>query len=277
MEAYFAAKKKLFEPTRTDNAVVNVDDFYGRRLAEVLRVPQVTVSLAGLPTADWRGSAVELSARESRAVALGPAGERVELGLRFPGAFNLANALGALAALVAVGVDAASAAAGLSAVERVPGRVERVEAGQPFTALVDYAHTPEAVRTLLDALRASTPGRLVVVLGCGGDRDRAKRPLMAAAAVAGADLAVFTSDNPRSEDPLAILAEMTAGLPAGQWTVEPDRTAAIELAVAALGPGDTVVVAGKGHEDYQDIAGQLRPFLDREALRSAIGAAGARA
>jgi UDP-N-acetylmuramoyl-L-alanyl-D-glutamate--2,6-diaminopimelate ligase len=148
--------------------------------------------------------------------------------------------------------------------------MERVDAGQPFLAVVDYAHTPEAVTTLLSAVRAVTPGRVIVVLGCGGDRDRAKRPLMGRAAAAGAHVAVLTSDNPRSEDPLAILAEMSAGAP--DATVEADRRAAIALAVGMAGPGDAVVVAGKGHESGQEVDGVVTPFDDRVVLREAVTA-----
>jgi UDP-N-acetylmuramoyl-L-alanyl-D-glutamate--2,6-diaminopimelate ligase len=150
--------------------------------------------------------------------------------------------------------------------------MERVDAGQPFTALVDYAHTPGAVTSLLATLRPLTPGRLVIVIGCGGDRDRAKRPLIAAAAASGADLAVFTSDNPRSEDPDDILAEMIRGLEPGGWVVEPDRRSAIALAVHGLGAGDTVVVAGKGHETGQERVGRVTDFDDRAQLRLALAA-----
>jgi UDP-N-acetylmuramoyl-L-alanyl-D-glutamate--2,6-diaminopimelate ligase len=169
---------------------------------------------------------------------------------------------------VTVGVPVDAAARGVAALPGVPGRMERVDAGQPFTALVDYAHTPEAVTTLLRAVRDVTPGRVIVVLGCGGDRDKGKRPLMGRAAVEGADVAVLTSDNPRSEDPLAILAEMAQ--PGA--LLEPDRRAAIALAVGRAGPGDTVVVAGKGHESGQEVAGVVTPFDDRAELRAALEA-----
>lgn len=274
MERYFAAKALLFRPDRAQTAVLCVDDPSGRRLMELVRIPQVTYSAVGHPQADWRALNVISDVDGSMFRACGPAGEDLTVRLNLAGEFNAANALGALAALVAVGVDADTAAAGLASVVRVPGRLEPVVAGQPFTALVDYAHTPVAVATLLAALRPLTKGRLVVVLGCGGDRDRAKRPLMARAAVAGADLAVFTTDNPRSEDPGTILAEMSAGL-VGGYVVEPDRAIAISVAVGGLGPGDTVVVAGKGHESGQEIAGTMLPFDDREMLRAAIVAAGA--
>jgi UDP-N-acetylmuramoyl-L-alanyl-D-glutamate--2,6-diaminopimelate ligase len=272
LEDYFAAKARLFAPGRCRTAVVNVDDSWGRRLVELLRVPQVTVSLQGHPTADWRAFDVAGGAAGTSCRARGPAGEDVALRCRLAGEFNLGNALAALAALVAAGVDPAAAAAGIGALDTVPGRMERVDAGQPFTALVDYAHTPGAVTSLLATLRPLTPGRLVIVIGCGGDRDRAKRPLIAAAAASGADLAVFTSDNPRSEDPDDILAEMIRGLEPGGWVVEPDRRSAIALAVHGLGAGDTVVVAGKGHETGQERVGRVTDFDDRAQLRLALAA-----
>ena len=261
MEDYFQAKASLFTPRRAVAGVVNADDDAGRRL---LADPQVPLASYG-EAADWRPTDAVLRADGSDFVLSGP-GVSVPVRLQLAGAFNVSNAVGALAALVASGVDAGAAAAGISALPGVPGRMERVDAGQPFTALIDYAHTPDAVRTLLRAVRAVTPGRVLVVLGCGGDRDRGKRPLMGAAAVEGADLAVFTSDNPRSEDPLAILADMGEGAA----HVDPDRRAAIAWAVAQARPGDTVVVAGKGHESGQDVAGVVTAFDDREVLREEL-------
>jgi UDP-N-acetylmuramoyl-L-alanyl-D-glutamate--2,6-diaminopimelate ligase len=265
LESYFAAKASLFRAESVATAVLCVDDAYGERLMEQVRVPHVTVSAGGLPWADWRAEDLRPDARGTGLRALGPAGEDVALRVPLPGAFNVANALTALASLVAVGVDPLVAARGIAGLAGVPGRLERIDRGQAFTALVDYAHTPAAVATLLDTLRPLTAGRLVVVLGCGGDRDRAKRPLMARAALAGSDLAVFTSDNPRSEDPAAVLADMTRDL-AGSFVVQPDRAAAIALAAAELGTGDTLVVAGKGHETGQDVRGVVTPFDDRLVL-----------
>jgi UDP-N-acetylmuramoyl-L-alanyl-D-glutamate--2,6-diaminopimelate ligase len=164
----------------------------------------------------------------------------------------------------------------------VPGRMERVDAGQEFLAIVDYAHTPAAVATLLDTLRPLTRGRLLAVLGCGGDRDRAKRPLMGAAAAELADIVVLTSDNPRSEDPLAILAAIEDGArivpepERAEVVVVPDRAEAVALAVSRAGPADTLAVVGKGHEQGQEVAGVVRPFDDRLALRAAIEAAAGR-
>ncbi len=200
--------------------------------------------------------------------------------IALPGAFNINNALAALALLVTTGVEAGAAAAGLTALPGVPGRMERIDAGQPFVSLVDYAHTPDAVETLLSTVRALVDGRVIIVLGCGGDRDRGKRALMGAAAVRGADIAIFTSDNPRSEDPEMIIAQMRAGaatLPSGGADgalVEVDRAAAIRLAVSLAGPADAVVVAGKGHETGQERGGVVTPFDDRDVLRVELAQAG---
>ena len=195
--------------------------------------------------------------------------------LRLPGPFNVANALVALACLDAAGVAPAVAAEGLARVA-VPGRMQRIERGQPFLAVVDYAHKPAAVAALLDALRPQVAGRLLVVLGAGGDRDRAKRPLMGAAAAARAELLVVTDDNPRSEDPAAIRAAVLAGARGeprrGEVREIGDRAAAIAAAVAAARPGDAVVVAGKGHETGQKIGDVTLPFDDAEELAAAIAA-----
>jgi len=266
MADYFAVKAQLFTPERARRGVVCVDDRAGRRLVASATVPLQTYG----EDADWQAHEVDLRPDGSSLRLVGP-GVDLRTSLRLPGGFNVANALGALAALGASGVDVHDAARGIAALPGVPGRMERVDEGQPFLAVVDYAHTPEAVSTLLDTVRAVTRGRVVLVLGCGGDRDRAKRPLMGAAAVAGADLAVLTSDNPRSEDPEAILREMDA--PGA--VIEPDRRAAIGYAVAQARPGDAVVVAGRGHETGQEVAGVVMPFDDRVVLREALQAVGA--
>jgi UDP-N-acetylmuramoyl-L-alanyl-D-glutamate--2,6-diaminopimelate ligase len=269
MERYFTAKARLFEPARCGTAVICLDDAWGARLVERVRLPIVTYSALGDPQADWQVTDERSDIRGSRFTALGPAGERLAMSVGLPGTFNVSNALAAAATLVAVGVDPPTAAEGIAAASGVPGRLERVEAGQPFVALVDYAHTPDAVERVLATLRPLTPGRLVIVLGAGGDRDAGKRPAMARAAVAGADLAVLTSDNPRSEEPLAILAAMTRGL-AGEYVVEPDRERAISLGAQGLREGDTLLVAGKGHETGQEVAGVVHPFDDREVLRRVV-------
>jgi UDP-N-acetylmuramoyl-L-alanyl-D-glutamate--2,6-diaminopimelate ligase len=276
MEDYFQAKAQLFTPRRSRVGVVNLDDPYGQRLVKEATVPVTTFSAEGHPDADWRAADVKVGPLGSTFTALGPSGERVPARSPLPGPFNVANALAAITALVTAGVDPRTAADGVAAVPGVPGRLERVDAGQPYLAVVDYAHKTDAVESVLRALRKVTEGDIHIVLGCGGDRDPHKRGPMGAACARLADTAVLTSDNPRSEDPLAILAAMLAGaaeVPAherGHVMVEPDRAAAIAAAVAAAAPGDAVLVAGKGHEQGQDIAGVIRPFDDREVLRAAI-------
>jgi UDP-N-acetylmuramoyl-L-alanyl-D-glutamate--2,6-diaminopimelate ligase len=276
LEKYFAAKSTLFSPAYARLGVVNIDDEHGRRLADGARIPVVTFSADGDPDADWRAADVRCGADGSTFRIVGPGGVEADAGVALPGPYNVANALAAVVALVEAGVHLATAVAGVAACAGVPGRLERVDAGQDFTVLVDYSHKPGAVEAVLRALRPVTSGRLAIVLGCGGDRDTAKRPLMGAAAARLADLAILTSDNPRSEDPLAILAEMldgvlTVGEPErARIIVEPDRAAAIGLAVALADKGDVIVVAGKGHERGQYIGQEVIPFDDREAAASAI-------
>lgn len=275
LESYYATKAGLFTPERASLGVVNVDDEYGARLAAARRIPLTTVSPSEGAHADWRVDSVVPAAGGTRFRLAGPGGVEIPVTVGLPGAFNVENAALAVVALVAAGVPAEAAVPGLAETS-VPGRMEVVEAGQPFLAVVDYAHTPEAVAGLLAALRPLTAGRLVVVLGCGGDRDREKRPRMGAAAVRGADVAIFTTDNPRSEDPQTILDAMVSGAQAvgGAAAVEPDRGRAIEMAVERARPGDTVVVAGRGHEQGQEVAGQVLPFDDRVVLRAALARAG---
>ncbi len=276
MEDYFGAKAQLFTPKRSRLGVVNLDDEYGRRLAEEATVPVVTFSAEGHPDADWRAEDVQVGPMDATFTVIGPKGERIAATSPLPGPFNVANTLAAIVALAAAGLDAQTAADGVAAVPGVPGRLERVDAGQPYLAVVDYAHKTDAVESVLKALRKVTEGRVHVVLGCGGDRDKTKREPMGAAAARLADTAVLTSDNPRSEDPLAILATMLQGAASvpvherGEVQVFEDRAAAIAAAVARAQPGDTVLVAGKGHEQGQDIAGVVRPFDDRQVLREAI-------
>ncbi|MGW2561258.1 UDP-N-acetylmuramoyl-L-alanyl-D-glutamate--2,6-diaminopimelate ligase [Streptomyces sp. NPDC001514] len=276
MEDYFGAKAQLFTPARARLGVVNLDDEYGQRLVAESAIPVVTFSAEGHPDADWRAEDVELGAVGSAFTVVGPQGERVSARAPLPGPFNVANTLAAIVTLAVAGIDPQAAADGVAAVPGVPGRLERVDAGQPYLAVVDYAHKTDAVESVLRSLRKVTKGKLHIVLGCGGDRDRTKRGPMGAAAARLADTAVLTSDNPRSEDPLAILAAMLAGaaeVPAherGEVQVFEDRAAAIAAAVARAEPGDTVLVAGKGHEQGQDIAGVVRPFDDRQVLREAI-------
>lgn len=276
MEDYFQAKAQLFTPKRSKLGVVNFDDEYGRRLLKEATVPVTTFSAEGHPDADWRAENVEISAVGSVFTAVGPGGERIRAEAPLPGPFNVANTLAAVVTLAVAGIDPQTAADGIAAVPGVPGRLERVEAGQKYLAVVDYAHKTDAVESVLRSLRKVTEGKVHIVLGCGGDRDVTKRGPMGAAAARLADTAVLTSDNPRSEDPLAILAAMLAGAAEvpiherGDVLVEADRAAAIAAAVARAQPGDTVLIAGKGHEQGQDIAGVVRPFDDRQVLRAAI-------
>jgi len=280
LEEYFLAKRKLFTPAFTGLAVVNTDDPYGRRLAGPDAEVAVVTTGTG-PDAAWRASAVDASLEGSTFRLDSPAGSRT-VRLRLAGHFNVANALSALAAADALGLDLDTGVAGLAELSGVPGRFERVDAGQPFTVLVDYAHTPDSLDNVLRAARAVTEQRLIVVFGCGGDRDRAKRPLMGEIAGRLADVAIVTSDNPRSEPPEAIVAEVAEGVrrtaAPGAWAVEVDRRAAIRQALAAAGPGDAVLVAGKGHEQGQELAGGRKvPFDDRvvaaEELDRLAGAA----
>jgi UDP-N-acetylmuramoyl-L-alanyl-D-glutamate--2,6-diaminopimelate ligase len=276
LDDYFAAKATLFTPAYARLGVVNIDDEYGRRLAEFAQVPMTTFSARGDPAADWRAAEARSGTDGSVFRIIGPGGVEADGAVALPGPYNIANALGAVVALVEAGVNLATAVAGVAACAGVPGRLERVDVGQEFTVLVDYSHKPGAVEAVLRALRPITSGRLCIVLGCGGDRDRAKRPLMGAAAARLADVAILTSDNPRSEDPLAILGEMLAGVISvpeperARVIVEPDRTSAIGLAVAMAAKGDMVVVAGKGHERGQHIGGAVIPFDDREVAAEAI-------
>jgi len=263
MEDYFGAKRLLFE-MGPKVSIVNVDDPYGRRLAEEFDC--TTFSAEGAE-ADF----------EARGVSFDVAGASFGVGetpvrTRLPGHFNVANALAAFAAAISLGVRAEVAAEGLGRAERVPGRFEPVDEGQPFAVLVDYAHTPDSLENVLRAARRLTEGRLIAVFGAGGDRDRDKRPKMGRAGAELADLAIVTSDNPRSEDPEAIVAEVVAGVENGAAVeVEPDRREAIALALGRARPGDTVVIAGKGHEQGQEFEnGRKIPFDDREVAREEL-------
>lgn len=276
MEDYYLAKAKLFEPDRARRGVANLDDAYGRRLAAEAPIPVTTFSAKGDPEADWRATDVQLGPTGSTFRVTGPDGLAADAAVPLPGPFNVANALGAITALVTAGVPLEAAVAGIASVPGVPGRLERVDAGQPYVAVVDYAHKPDALQAVLESLREVTKGRLHVVVGCGGDRDPFKRGPMGAIAARLADTAVLTSDNPRSEDALAILASMLAGAAEvpeaerGDVLVVPDRAEAIAGAVARAHAGDTILVAGKGHELGQYVRDEIRPFDDRQVLREAI-------
>ncbi|MGH3915411.1 MAG: UDP-N-acetylmuramoyl-L-alanyl-D-glutamate--2,6-diaminopimelate ligase [Pseudonocardiaceae bacterium] len=262
MEEYFAAKASLFDG-RARVEVVCIDDAWGPRL---VRSATRTVSLDG--DATWHAADVVTTRGGSQTFrARGPDGFDQRMQVRLPGAFNVTNALLALAVAHAAGADPHLVLRGIATAE-VPGRMQRVNRGQDFLAIVDYAHKPAAVAALLDAVRAQIPGRLLVVLGCGGDRDAGKRPLMGAEAARRADLLIVTDDNPRTEDPAAIRTAVLTGAGVGPAQVVEiaDRAAAIGYAVAAARAGDAVVVAGKGHETGQEAHGIKRPFADADVL-----------
>jgi UDP-N-acetylmuramoyl-L-alanyl-D-glutamate--2,6-diaminopimelate ligase len=265
MEAYFAAKAQLFTPAFTDQAVVCVDDPWGRRLADEL------TGNGGLTVHPYGLSDVSDLRQGPRGASFTWRGESVDL--RLPGRFNVLNALAAATAVETLGVPLATIAKGLSEAPPVRGRFEPVDAGQPFTVLVDYAHKPVALEQALGTARELTGdgGRLWVVFGCGGDRDAAKRPVMGEVAARLADEVVVTSDNPRSESPRAIISDVQAGIPLGApVVVEPDRRRAIERALDGARPGDVVLIAGKGHETTQVIGEHSIPFDDRDVARQAL-------
>jgi UDP-N-acetylmuramoyl-L-alanyl-D-glutamate--2,6-diaminopimelate ligase len=282
LEEYFRAKALLFDG-RAAVEVVDVDDPYGRRLLDRPGRPRpVTVSSVEGTSADWCATGIAPAPDGGSTFTLrGPGGRSWPARLRLPGRFNVANAVLAVALLDSVGVAVETALAGIAETV-VPGRMEPVDAGAPFVAVVDYAHTPDAVGTALAALRDATTGRLITVLGCGGDRDPGKRPGMGAAAAAGSDVLVVTDDNPRSEDAAAIRAAMLAGVAdvpedeRAQVLEVPGRRNAIATAVGLARPGDTLLLAGKGHETGQEVAGTVHPFDDREVLREVLAGLGAR-
>src|SRR3954451_8862529 len=277
MEEYFQAKRLLFASPLTRVRIANADDEYGRRL--IAEFPE-TVTFAIAREADYRAQDVRFDGTGCDFVAVTPDGSfpaRVPL----PGRFNVLNALGAWAAARALGARAALPGA-LACAQTAPGRSQPVEAGQPFSVVVDYAHKPDALEQVLLAPRKLASGRLIVVFGAGGDRDRGKRPLMGEIAARVADVALITSDNPRSEPPEAIIDEIDAGIPADAHALverDADRRASIFRAIGMARPGDVVVIAGKGHEPGQEFAGgRVEPFDDREVAREAIQAvAGSRA
>jgi len=269
MEDYFLAKRRLFTDCRPAIAVINLDDHYGARLACELH-GAVTFGIER--QADYAARDIETGLAGSHFTLAGPAGA-LEVSSPLPGAFNVYNVLGALAAVCELGVAPQTAVRAIASSGSVPGRFQPVDEGQDFAVLVDYAHTPDSLENVLRAARAIGDGRLHVVFGCGGDRDRGKRPLMGEIARRLADHVIVTSDNPRSEDPEAIIAEILAGSGPG---VEhnPDRRSAIAEAIAGARSGDVVVIAGKGHEQGQEFEGGRKlPFDDvavaRESLRSA--------
>lgn len=271
MESYFQAKAQLFKLEYAQSAIVNIDSSYGVRIFESANIPTKTYSR--LQTiADWYYQDFEISASGAGydVSIRGPEGILIEGYIPLIGVHNLDNALLAIALAVESGVDPIAVASYLRKLTAPIGRLEPINIGQKFLALVDYAHTPDAVARALDTARSLTKGKVIAVLGCGGDRDKSKRPIMGQALRAGSDFAIFTSDNPRSEDPVQILREMTGEGEFQSEFVEVDRRGAIAIAVLEAQPGDCVIVLGKGHEKGQEINGIKFPFDDRIELARAI-------
>jgi UDP-N-acetylmuramoyl-L-alanyl-D-glutamate--2,6-diaminopimelate ligase len=263
LEEYFEAKRRLFTETRPP-AAVNVGDEHGRLLAEELRGQNALLTFGLTDDAELRADDLELGPRGARFSADG-----IELETRLRGRFNVENVLGAVSAAKLLGIGDDAIVAGVAHLGGVPGRFEAVDEGQPFAVLVDYSHTPDALESLLTEARGLAVGRLICVFGCGGDRDRGKRPLMGEIATRLADETIVTSDNPRSEDPQAIIDEVLRGV-TGPVDAEPDRASAIDQALARAGEGDVVVIAGKGHEQGQEFSDRTIPFDDRDVAREAL-------
>jgi UDP-N-acetylmuramoyl-L-alanyl-D-glutamate--2,6-diaminopimelate ligase len=271
MEKYFAAKRLLFDGTvypAPRVAVINAHDPHAEELAAAARKAGAEVRTYGIGVGDWRAAGYSLTPGGAVLELETPAGS-AKVASRLAGEVNILNLLAALAAAHARGVPFAELIAAVPRLKPVPGRFQSVDAGQPFTVIVDYAHTDDALRNLTALARqmtAQSGGRVITLFGCGGDRDRTKRPKMGEAAGAGSDFVVATSDNPRSEDPLTILAEIEPGLKRSgvRYTIEPDRAAAIRLAFKEAAAGDVVLIAGKGHEKEQILARGAVPFDDAE-------------
>jgi UDP-N-acetylmuramoyl-L-alanyl-D-glutamate--2,6-diaminopimelate ligase len=274
LEEYFGAKRRLFEDGEFGTsrvALVNSDDQFGRRLLSETKLERMSFGIG--EEADVRAVDVEVSEKGNRFLIV-HRDLRIPVRTRLQGRFNVYNCVAAAAVGLQYGVDAAKIASGLESLRGVPGRFENIDCGQQFTAIVDYAHTPDGIRSLLEACREVAEGKVIIVVGCGGDRDRGKRSLMGRAAVEMSDICVITSDNPRSEDPEQIIEMILEGVrgeySTDRYTVEPDRRDAIRAAVRLADSSDMVVVAGKGHESGQIFADRVIPFDDRQVLRDCI-------
>ena len=274
MESYFAAKRRLFFDLLAGPATVNADDAFGQRLLDELGREGRTAwgfSATGR-AAELFVKGAQTSIEGMKGTLVTPGGER-PFTTRLVGAHNLENILTATGLALGASFDLAAVVRGIEALANVPGRLERVS-GKGVHVFVDYAHSDDALSRALAALRPLTEGKLIAVFGCGGDRDKGKRPMMGEAAGKGSDLAIVTSDNPRTEDPKAIIEAILPGLAkagAKGFKVEPDRRKAIELATSLAKPGDVVLLAGKGHEDYQIVGTVKHHFDDREEARRALG------
>ena len=276
MEDYFQAKASLFKPQRTDRGAVNVDDEHGRRLLASAEIPMTAFGV--FTDAPVRAEEISFEPTGSRFKVRTPKGD-MDVATHLIGGFNVSNCLAATAVALQAGIGLDAIEHGLRSLTAVPGRFEVIDAGQPFSVVVDYAHTPDSLDNVLRAARGATrEGRVLCVFGCGGDRDRGKRPLMGAVAAQLADVVVVTSDNPRSEDPHSILDQILEGViahrPQGPDVVTADRADAIQQALSAARAGDVVVIAGKGHETGQQFADHTIPFDDRDVARSALGELG---
>jgi UDP-N-acetylmuramoyl-L-alanyl-D-glutamate--2,6-diaminopimelate ligase len=271
-DAYFEAKRRLFDHHLHPEgvAIVNLDDEHGRVIAGAFRGPRCR-TFGFAPGADYRPEDLQVSLEGVRFLCTTPDGP-AKVHSPLVGLFNVSNLLAAMGALLALGLNPIDAARGVSSLEGVPGRMERVDAGQPFSVIVDYAHTDDALRNLLDTLRSLGPKRIITVFGCGGDRDRSKRPLMGSVAAQRSDLVIATSDNPRSEPPGGILDEIAQGFRnhSTPFKLIADRKEAIDLALRSASPGDLVVIAGKGHEATQTIRDKKLPFDDRLVARELL-------
>ena len=272
MESYFAAKVKLFNFAMADLACINIDDPYGARLAANTELPVVSISRFN-PKAIWHFTQIDSEAKRVQLKIRGSGGILIETSTTLRGGYNFDNLLMAIAIAVESGVDPIDIAAIVPKISGAAGRFEEVSVGQGFNAFVDYAHTPDAVSNVLKSIQEFTSGKVIAVLGCGGDRDASKRPLMGKALIENADIAIFTSDNPRSEEPSEILRQMVGGISVvNQSQVIDDRASAIAYAVSVAEPGDTVAILGKGHEIGQEIKGKVFDFDDRLVLAQAIEA-----
>ena len=272
MESYFAAKAALFNFAMAELACINIDDPYGARLAASTEIPVLTISRSN-PKAIWHFTQIDSEAKRVQLKIRGSGGILIETSTTLRGGYNFDNLLMAIAIAVESGVDPIDIAAIVPNISGAAGRLEEVSVGQNFNAFVDYAHTPDAVSNVLKSIKEFTSGRVIAVLGCGGDRDASKRPLMGKALIESSDIAVFTSDNPRSEEPSDILRQMVGGINVvNQSQVISDRASAIAYAVSVAEPGDTVAILGKGHELGQEIKGKVFDFDDRLVLAQAIEA-----
>jgi UDP-N-acetylmuramoyl-L-alanyl-D-glutamate--2,6-diaminopimelate ligase len=269
LERYWEAKSRLFAMVDPGGvSVINADDPSGPLMSARSRARVVTYGMDR--GAEVRAEDVRLTQRGAQFTAVW-SGRRQELALRLPGRFNISNALAALAVGLVQGIDPDVIRGALEAVPGVPGRFEVVDEGQEFAVIVDYAHTPDSLEKVLRLAGEITPGRSIVVFGCGGDRDRTKRPLMGRIATTLAARAIFTSDNPRTEDPMSIIQEIEAGARgATNFEIEPDRRQAIERGIRQARPGDVVIIAGKGHETYQILGDRVVDFDDRQVAREIL-------